>query len=103
MKTIIAAAIAAAFFMPAHAAEFKIDPPRSMATLTMPCWADRKLAAALTRSEFDAVARGLMIKKTDVTQPLVMFWMHMLSGRGLVTVSRADGEECIMAVLESAE
>ena len=103
MKLMIAAALTAAFFMPARAAEFKIDPPQSMATLTMPCWADRKLAQALTRSEFDAVARGLMVKKTDATQPLVMFWMHLLSGRGLVTVSRADGEECVMAILESAE
>ena len=88
---------------PAAASEFKITPPKSMATVTMPCWSDRKLTKAMTRAEFDAVARGLMVKKTDATQPLVMFWMHLLSGRGLVTVSRADGEECIMAVLESAE
>ena len=91
------------FVSPAAASEFKIRPPESVATVTMPCWSDRKLAKALTRSEFDAVARGLMVKKTDATQPLVMFWMHMLSGRGLVTISRADGEECIISILESAE
>ena len=88
---------------PVAAAEFSIERPASLATVTMPCWTDRKLAEALTRSDFDAVARGLMIKKTDASQPLVSFWLHMLSGRGLVTVSRADGEECILAVLESAE
>ena len=103
MKLIIAAALTAAFFMPAHASEFQIERPSSLGTVTMPCWADRKLAQALTRSDFDAVARGLMIKKTDASQPLVSFWLHMLSGRGLVTVSRADGEECILAVVENAE
>lgn len=87
----------------ASAAEFQIERPASLATVTMPCWADRKLAQALTRSKFDAVARGLMVKKTDATQPLVSFWMHLLTGRGLVTLSRADGEQCIVAVLESAE
>lgn len=87
----------------ASAAEFEIERPASLATVTMPCWHDRKLAQALTRSDFDAVATGLMIKKTDATQPLVSFWMHMLTGRGLVTLSRADGEECILAVVENAE
>lgn len=87
----------------ASAAEFEISPPNEIARVTMPCWADRKLAQALTRSDFDAVATGLMIKKTDASQPLVSFWMHLLTGRGLVTLSRADGEQCIVAVLESAE
>ena len=91
------------FTTTASASEFEIERPASMATVTMPCWSDRKLAEALTRSDFDAVARGLMIKKTDPSQPLVSFWMHLLSGRGLVTVSRADGEECILAVVENAE
>tara|TARA_R100000406_G_scaffold50697_1_gene34371 strand:- start:1542 stop:1859 length:318 start_codon:yes stop_codon:yes gene_type:complete len=100
---IIIAVFAAAFFMPAHASEFKIERPSSLGTVTMPCWSDRKLAQVLTRSDFDAVATGLMIKKTDASQPLVSFWLHMLSGRGLVTVSRADGEECILAVVENAE
>ena len=87
----------------ASASEFEIERPASMATVTMPCWSDRKLAQALTRSDFDAVVTGLMIKKTDASQPLVRFWMHILSGRGVVTVSRADGEECILAVVENAE
>ena len=87
----------------ASASEFEIERPASMATVTMPCWDDKKLSDALTRANFDAVARGLMIKRTDPSQPLVSFWMHLLSGRGLVTVSRADGEECILAVVESAE
>tara|TARA_R100001129_G_scaffold38511_1_gene25927 strand:+ start:2470 stop:2775 length:306 start_codon:yes stop_codon:yes gene_type:complete len=88
---------------PAAAAEFEIATPESIATVAMPCWSARQLSEAVSRAEFDQIAQGLIVRKTDATQPLVMFWMHMLSGRGLVTVSRADGEECIMAVLESAE
>lgn len=100
----IRALVALLFFTTtASASEFEISPPNEIARVTMPCWSDRKLAQALTRSDFDAVARGLMIKRTDPSQPLVSFWMQMLSGRGLVTLSRADGEECILAVVENAE
>ena len=88
---------------PATAAEFEIKPPQSMATVTMPCWSDRELAKAMTRAKFDPIAHGLIVKKTDPAQPLVTFWIHMLTGRGLVSLSRPDGEECILAVLESSQ
>jgi len=88
---------------PAAAAEFEIATPESTATVAMPCWSNRQLSEAMSRAEFDRIAQGLIVQKTDATQPLVAFWVHMLSGRGLVTITRADGEECIMAVLESAE
>ena len=88
---------------PAAASDFKITPPESMATVTMPCWSERKLSEAMTRAEFDPVAHGLIVEKTDPAQPLVTFWIHMLTGRGLVSLSRPDGEECILAVLESTQ
>ncbi len=57
----------------------------------------------MTRAEFDPIAQGLIVQKTDPAQPLVAFWIHMLTGRGLVSLSRPDGEECILAVLESSQ
>lgn len=88
---------------PASADEFRITTPQSLSTITMPCWQDRELSQAMTRAKFDPVAQGLLVKKTDPAQPLVVFWVHMLTGRGMVSLSRPNGEECILAVLESSQ
>ena len=102
MHRFLIAAFFAAFFTPTWGAAFEIDPPTSMAKMGMPCWQAARVNEALTIAEFDAVARGLLIAKTDPAQPLVTFWMHMTTGRGVVTLSQANGEECIIAVLEDA-
>tara|TARA_R100001163_G_scaffold40332_1_gene30611 strand:- start:2023 stop:2340 length:318 start_codon:yes stop_codon:yes gene_type:complete len=101
-KALLIAAFAAAFFTPTWGAAFEIDPPTSMARMGMPCWQAAAVDEALTIAEFDPVARGLLIAKTDPSQPLVTFWMHMTTGRGVVTLSQANGEECIIAVVEDA-
>lgn len=103
-KMVIRALIALLLLVaPASADEFQITTPQSLATVTMPCWQDRKLSEAMTRAEFDPITHGLIVKKTDPAQPLVTFWIHMLTGRGMVSLSRPEGEECILAVLESAQ
>ena len=103
MKTVTTAAIVAAFFMPAHAAEFKIAPPRSMATVTMPCWTDKQVTIAFKNAEFNPIVQGLLVEKTDPTKPLVTVWLHTLSGRGAVVISHVTGEECIALVLDEAQ
>tara|TARA_R100000700_G_scaffold37257_1_gene47249 strand:+ start:16485 stop:16787 length:303 start_codon:yes stop_codon:yes gene_type:complete len=98
----VARALIALLLLATPAAAFEIDPPTSMSKMGMPCWQDAKVDEALTIAEFDPVARGLLIAKTDPSQPLVTFWMHMITGRGVVTLSHPNGEECIIAVLEDA-
>ena len=100
IRTLIALILLVA---PASADEFRITTPQSLATITMPCWQDRQLSEAMTRAKFDPIAHGLIVKKTDPAQPLVTFWLHMLTGRGMVSLSRPEGEECILAVLESSQ
>ena len=102
MKLMIAAAIAAAFCMPAHAAEFKIAPPENVARLTLPCWHKKQVTEAFRRAEFDAVVQGLLVKKTDPTRSLMTVWLHTLSGRGAVVISHPTGEECIALVVDEA-
>ena len=88
---------------PAAAEEFRITTPKSIATVTMPCWQNRELSQAMTKAKFDSIAQGLIVQKTDPAQPLVVFWIHVLTGRGMVSLSRPNGEECILAVLESSQ
>ncbi len=98
----VARALMARLLWATPAAACEIDPPTSMAKMAMPCWQAARVNEALTIAEFDPVARGLLIAKTDPAQPLVTFWIHMLTGRGVVTLSQANGEECIIAVVEDA-
>jgi hypothetical protein len=88
---------------PATAEEFQINPPENIATMTMPCWPRRQLSEALTLAKFEPVVRGLLVAKTDVTQPLTVVWMHLISGRAAITISHPSGEECMTAVLSAAE
>ena len=103
MKLVIAAAFAAAFFMPAHAAEFKISPPNEMARVTMPCWYEKQVTVAFKNADFDPVVQGLLVEKTDPAKPLVTVWLHHLTGRGAVVISHPTGEECIALVLDEAQ
>ena len=103
IKTIIAAAIAAAFFMPAHAADFKIAPPQNVARLSLPCWQSKQVTEAFRRAEFDAVVQGLLVEKTDPTRSLMTVWLHHMTGRGAVVISHPSGEECIALVLDEAQ
>ena len=98
-KAVLIAAFVAAFLMPAAADEFAITAPDSLAKLTMPCWNDKQVSEALTVAKFDAVTHGLVIEKTDPSQPLVTFWLHTMTGRGAVTLSQTSGEECIIAIV----
>ena len=97
-----AAALVAAFLMPLPSTAFEIEPPVDIARMAMPCWKSAKVAEALTLAEFDPVSRGLLIEKTDPTQPLVTFWAHLLTGKGVITLSHPTGEECRIAGLEDA-
>ena len=103
MKLIIAAAFAAAFFMPAHASEFKIAPPQNVARLSLPCWQSKQVTEAFRRAEFDAVVQGLLVEKTDPAKPLVTVWLHYMTGRGAIVISHPTGEECIALVLDEAQ
>jgi len=103
IKLIIAAAFVAAFFMPAHAADFKIAPPQNVARLSLPCWQSKQVTEAFRRAEFDAVVQGLLVKKTDPTRSLMTVWLHTLSGRGAVVISHPSGEECIALVVDEAQ
>ena len=103
MKLIIAAAFAAAFFIPAHASEFEISPPNEIARVTMPCWQDKQVTVAFNSADFDAVVQGLLVEKTDPTKPIVTVWLHALTGRGAVVISHPTGEECIALVLDEAQ
>jgi len=103
MKLITAAAIAAAFFMPAHAADFKIAPPQNVARLSLPCWQSKQVTEAFRRAEFDAVVQGLLVEKTDPTRSLMTVWLHHMTGRGAVVISHPSGEECIALVLDEAQ
>ena len=103
IKLIIAAAFVAAFFMPAHAADFKIAPPQNVARLSLPCWQSKQVTEAFRRAEFDSVVQGLLVKKTDPTRSLMTVWLHTLSGRGAVVISHPSGEECIALVVDEAQ
>jgi hypothetical protein len=87
----------------AVAEQFKISPPQTVATMTMPCWREKQLSRAFVDAQFEPVTHGLLAKKTDASQPLVIMWMHLLTGRAAVTLSRPSGEECILAVVIDAE
>jgi hypothetical protein len=103
MKLMIAAAIAAAFFMPAHAADFKIAPPHNVARLSLPCWQSKQVTEAFRRAEFDPVMQGLLVEKTDPTRSLMTVWLHHMTGRGAVVISHPSGEECIALVVDEAQ
>lgn len=103
-KMVIRALIALILLVaPTTAAEFKISPPNNLATMTMPCWADRQLSEAMTRGEFEPMTRGLLDSKTDSSQSMVVVWMHLLTGRAVITISQPKGEECLAAILADAE
>ena len=87
----------------ASAAEFEIERPASMATVTMPCWQDKQVTVAFNNADFDAVVQGLLVEKTDPTKPLVTVWLHALTGRGAVVISHPTGEECIALVVDEAQ
>jgi hypothetical protein len=87
----------------ATAEEFQIVKPNNISTMTMPCWPEQQLAHAMTRAKFEPVVRGLLVAKTTVAQPLVVVWLHTMTGRGAVTISHPEGEECLAAVLIDAE
>jgi len=103
VKTVTTAAIVAAFFMPAHAAEFKIAPPENVATINLPCWQSNQVTDALRGAEFDAVVQALLSRKTDPARSLMTVWLHTLSGRGAVVISHPTGEECIALVVDEAQ
>jgi hypothetical protein len=103
MKLMIAAALTAAFFLPAHAADFKIAPPHNVARLSLPCWQSKQVTEAFRRAEFDAVVQGLLVKKTDPTRSLMTVWLHHMTGRGAVVISHPSGEECIALVVDEAQ
>ena len=88
---------------PAAAEEFEISPPSNLATMTMPCWSKHQLSEAMTRTDYEPMLRGLLDAKSDASQSLVVVWMDYLTGRGVVTISRPEGEECMAAVLVDAE
>jgi len=102
---VIRALIAALLILsaPAAADDFKITMPGNLATMTMPCWSGHQLSEAMTLGKFEPVTRGLLVAKTEVSQPLVVVWMHLLTGRAAVTISHPNGEECMAAVLSDAE
>ena len=86
-----------------HAGEFKILPPTETARMTMPCWERTHLSAALNDAQFEAVVRGLVAEKTDPSRPMATVWMHLLSGRAAIVITRATGEECLLVALTDAE
>lgn len=87
----------------AHAGEFKISPPSDTARMTMPCWQNTQLSAALNDAKFDPVVRGLVAEQTDPSTPMATVWMHLLSGRAAVVITNATGEECLLVALNDAE
>ena len=87
----------------AHTGEFKISPPTETARMTMPCWERTHLSAALNDAQFEAVVRGLVAEKTDSSKPMSTVWMHLLSGRAAIVITRATGEECLLVALTDAE
>ena len=86
-----------------HAGEFKISPPSNTARMTMPCWENTQLSAALNDAQFDPVMRGLLAEQTDPSSPLATVWMHLLSGRAAIVITQATGEECLLVALTDAE
>ena len=91
------------FTVPSVAKDFEITRPDNIATMTMPCWSSRELSETLTVAQFDSVTHGLLVAKTDVKRPLIVVWMHLLSGKAAITISHPGGEECLAAVLVDAE
>lgn len=87
----------------AHAGDFKISPPSDTARMTMPCWTNTQLSAALNVAEFEAVVRGLLAEQTDPSRPMATIWMHMLTGRAAIVITQATGEECLLVALTDAE
>ena len=60
------------------------------------------LVAPASAAEFEPIAQVLIVQRTDPARPLVVFWTHMFTGRGMVSLSQPNGEQCILAFLESA-
>lgn len=89
--------------MTAHAGEFKISPPTESARMTMPCWENPQLSAALDAAKFQAVVRGLVAEQTDPSTPMATVWMHLLTGRAAIVISHVTGEECLLVALTDAE
>ena len=87
----------------AHAGEFKISPPTESARMTMPCWQNTQLSAALNLAQFDPVVRGLVAEQTDPNRPMTTVWMHLLTGRAAIVITQPSGEECLLVALNDAE
>jgi len=86
-----------------HAGEFKISPPTESARMTMPCWQNTQLSAALNLAQFDPVVRGLLAEQTDPSRSMATVWMHLLTGRSAIVITHATGEECLLVALTDAE
>ena len=86
-----------------HAGEFKISPPSNTARMTMPCWTNTQLSAALNDAKLQAGVRGLVAEQTDLNRPMTTVWMHLLTGRAAVVITQATGEECLLVALTDAE
>ena len=87
----------------AHTGEFKISPPTETARMTMPCWGNTRLSAALDDAQFQPVVRGLVTEQTDPSSSMATVWMHLLSGRAAIVITQAIGKECLLVALTDAE
>ena len=87
----------------AHPGEFKISPPTETARMTMPCWTNTQLSAALNVAQFDPVVRGLLAEQTDPSRPMATVWMHLITGRAAIVITHVTGEECLLVALTDAE
>ena len=85
MKTLTAAAFAAAFFMlaacqttaePARQSVSSIPPPEIMRRGLYPCWKGLRLIAALVEADMNPTSRGVRMHKIDPNTPLIEFWKN---------------------------
>ena len=86
-----------------NSGEFEILPPTEIARMTMPCWENTQLSAALDDAKFQPVVRGLVAEQTDPSSSMATVWMHLLSGRAAIVITQAIGKECLLVALTDAE